>query len=160
MSHAIHSRKSHSMDLRRIVEEVEERKRDHYALVAPPRTRNSSGSASLTASILETVRDRMLREDPGADTSAIDDVIEPVRSSPPPLAPAAKFAGEPAVVTIAREAARIEEKHAKASAARSRKPRDDFLARYLVMSEEFEKRYKAKGWTDTVRKKCSSELRR
>jgi hypothetical protein len=147
------------MDLRRIVEEVEERKREQLAYAPPPRARPAGGaSGGLRASILETVRDRMLREDPSADVSSLNQVIEPARSTPPPSAPHAKFAAEPAAATIAREAARSVEQAAPAH-GHSRKTRDDFLARYLVMSEEFEKRYKVKGWTDTVRKKCSSGLR-
>lgn len=146
------------MDLRRIVEEVEERKREEYAYAPAPKPRAPGGSGGLTASILETVRDRMLREDPSADVSSLSHVIEPAHSTPPPAAPHAKLAGEPAAVTIAREAARSVAE-TKAAPAGARKPRDDFLARYLVMSEEFEKRYKLKGWTDTVRKKCSSNLR-
>lgn len=149
------------MDLRRIVEEVEERKKLDYALAPPPprpRT-HAGGGAGVTASILETVRDRMLREDPRADVRAIDEIIEPERATPPPSAPPAKLAAEPLVVTIAREAQRAADKPAREN-ARARKTRDDFLARYLVMSEEFEKRYKLKGWAELVRKKCSSELRR
>jgi hypothetical protein len=145
------------MDLRRIVEEVEERKREQYAYAPPPRPR-PSGGGGLSASLLETVRDRMLREDPTADVTSLNQVIEPARSSPPPSAPLAKLEGEPAVATIAREAARAAVKPAPAP-AHPRKAKDDFLARYLVMSEEFEKRYKVKGWTDLARKKCSSELR-
>ena len=150
------------MDLRRIVEEVEERKREEYAFLPPAKARQSGGSVGgLTASILETVRDRMLREDPAADVSSLNHHIEPARSTPPPAAPPTKLAHEPAAATIAREAARVTAAVEKADAPRAgnRKTKDDFLARYLVMSEEFEKRYKLKGWTDTVRKKCSSGLR-
>lgn len=150
------------MDLRRIVEEVEERKREEYAYLpaAKPKA-NGASVGGLTASILETVRDRMLREDPTADVSSLTHHIEPARSTPPPAAPPTKLAGEPAAATIAREAARVSADFGKAAPAgpTSRKVKDDFLARYLVMSEEFEKRYKAKGWTDTVRKKCSNGLR-
>lgn len=149
------------MDLRRIVEEVEERKREEYAYLpaAKPKTPTSSGGG-LRASILETVRDRMLREDPSADVSSLSHHIEPARSTPPPSAPPTKLAAEPAVATIAREAVRSAAAVQPAPAlSNSKKSRDDFLARYLVMSEEFEKRYKVKGWTDTVRKKCSSDLR-
>jgi hypothetical protein len=145
------------MDLRRIVEEVEERKREQYAYAPPPKPRSAGSSGGgLRASILETVRDRMLREDPTADVTSLNQVIEPARSSPPPFAPHAKLAGEPAVATIAREAARTA---ATTAPPHTRKAKDDFLARYLVMSEEFEKRYKVKGWTDLTRKKCSSDLR-
>jgi len=148
------------MDLRRIVEEVEERKREQYAYLPPAKPRPSSGGAGgLTTSLLESVRDRMLREDPTADVSHITQVIEPARSSPPPAAPHTKLAGEPAAATIAREAARAAAAKPTAAPAAPKKQRDDFLARYLVMSEEFEKRYKLRGWTDTVRKKCSSDLR-
>jgi hypothetical protein len=147
------------MDLRRIVEEVEERKREEYALLAPPKPRPKPASGSgVTASILEHVRDRMLREDPGADVRAINEVIEPESSTPAPPAPSARLAAEPFVAVVARQAARGTTRAAK-GAQTSRKPRDDFLARYLVMSEEFQKRYKVKGWTDLVRKKCSSGLR-
>jgi hypothetical protein len=146
------------MDLRRIVEEVEERKREQYAYAPPPKPRAPGASGGLRASILETVRDRMLREDPTADVTSLTQVIEPARSSPPPSAPHTKLAGEPAVATIAREAARTAAK-AEHPAPHARKTKDDFLARYLVMSEEFEKRYKVKGWTDLARKKCSSDLR-
>lgn len=147
------------MDLRRIVQEVEERKREQYAYAPPPKPRAAGSSGGgLRASILETVRDRMLREDPTADVTSLNQIIEPARSSPPPSAPHAKLEGEPAVATIAREAARAAAKTAHA-AAHPRKAKDDFLARYLVMSEEFEKRYKVKGWTDLARKKCSSDLR-
>lgn len=149
------------MDLRRIVEEVEERKREEYAYAAGPKPKASSpgGGGGFTASILETVRDRMLREDPTADVRSISQVIEPAAATAPPKAPHARLAAEPAVATIAREAAKTAHKVEHAPAA-ERKPRDDFLARYLVMSEEFQKRYKVKGWTELVRKKCSSELRR
>lgn len=148
------------MDLRRIVEEVEERKREEYAYTAAPRPKAAgSTGGGITASILETVRDRMLRENPGADVRAFNEVIEPTAAVTPPHAPHAKLSGEPAVVTIAREAAKSNHRVEQA-AAFERKPRDDFLARYLVMSEEFQKRYKVKGWTELVRKKCSSELRR
>ena len=150
------------MDLRRIVEEVEQRKREEYAFLPPPKARAPGSIAGgLTASILETVRDRMLREDPTADVSTLNHHIEPARSTPPPSAPPTKLAHEPAVATIAREAARVSSavEHAAAPKASSHKGKDDFLARYLVMSEEFEKRYKVKGWTDHVRKKCSSGLR-
>lgn len=149
------------MDLRQIVEEVEERKKLEYALAPPaPRAKpHAGGGGGATTSILETVRDRMLREDPRADVRAIDEVIEPERATPPPSAPPTKLAAEPAAVTIAREAQRAADKPAREN-ARARKTRDDFLARYLVMSAEFEKRYKLKGWTELVRKKCSSELRR
>jgi hypothetical protein len=100
------------MDLRRIVEEVEERRRQDYAMA-------------------------------------------------PPAAPRANFRGEGTAASIAREAVRAEHAaHAPARGTpRAKGAREDFLARYLVMSEEFERRYKAKGWTNLVRKKCSSELR-
>ncbi len=150
------------MDLRRIVEEVEERRRLDYARAPPsPARPSASGGSGVTASILETVRDRMLREDPGADVSAILDVLEPERATPPPAAPRAKFKVDGTAAAIAREATR-REPTARAplhGAAAARAPRGDFLARYLVMSEEFERRYKAKGWTNLVRKKCSSDLR-
>jgi hypothetical protein len=147
------------MDLRRIVEEVEERKREEYALLAPPKPRPKAAQGSgVTASILEHVRDRMLREDPGADVRAINEVIEPESSTPAPSAPTARLTAEPFAAALARQAARDAKKAPKAAQS-SRRARDDFLARYLVMSEEFQKRYKVKGWTDLVRKKCSSELR-
>lgn len=150
------------MDLRRIVEEVEERRRQDYAMAPPPAARPSAaGGGGVTASILETVRDRMLREDPGADVSSFTEILEPERATPPPAAPRAKFKAEGTAAAIAREAARAETaaRTPERGAARARAARDDFLARYLVMSEEFERRYKAKGWTNLVRKKCSSGLR-
>jgi hypothetical protein len=153
------------MDLRRIVEEVEERRREHYAMApphAPPRAPTVQGGGA-TASILETVRDRMLREDPRADVAHLNAIIEPDASTPPPQAPRTKLAAEPVALTVAREADKVTDRaRAKETgdAARRRAPRDDFLSRYLVLSEEFERRYKVKGWTNLVRKKCSSELRR
>src|SRR5947209_3155131 len=136
LTYGTHSRKPHSMDLRRIVAEVEERKRQEYALIAPPRAApRPAGSSGVRASILETVRERMLREDPGADVSGFNAVIEPARATPPPEAPPTTLAAEPAVVTIAREAPRAAAKEAHAAPPRALKAREDFLARYLVMSE-------------------------
>jgi len=150
------------MDLRRIVEEVEERRRQDYAMAPPAAARPpAAAGGGVTASILETVRDRMLREDPSADVSSLIDVLEPARATPPPAAPRAKLKAEGTAAAIAREAARAEltARPAPRGAARKGAARDDFLARYLLMSEEFERRYKAKGWTNLVRKRCSSGLR-
>lgn len=155
------------MDLRRIVEEVQERRRQDLAMAAPATTRTSLAGLGATGSILKTVRDRMLREDPGADVSAISNVLEPESSTPPPQAPRARFKAEGTAASIAHEAARAQHAAHAADAAHAaargapgpKATRDDFLSRYLVLSEEFERRYKAKGWTDLVRKKCSSQLR-
>jgi hypothetical protein len=143
------------MDLRRIVDEVEARKQEELAYTTPARPKHGAAvPAGVAASILHSVRDRMLRENPGADVGAITEVIEPdravVRSEPP----RAKVAHEPAAAAIARVGHKTE--HAPALKA---KPKDDFLARYLVLSEEFERRFAVKGWTDLVRKKCSADLR-
>ena len=65
-------------------------------------------------------------------------------------------------IKSAPPSAKAVEEHApptphKRAAARTK---DDFLARYLDMSAEFEARFKVKGWTDLVRKKCSAQLRK
>ena len=51
------------MDLRKIVEEVEHRKREDYALLAPERpTSLPTNTRGIAGSILHSVRERMLRE--------------------------------------------------------------------------------------------------
>jgi hypothetical protein len=141
------------MDLRKIVEEVEHRKREEYALYAPQQPKAPPARASgATSSILHSVRDRMLRENPAADVAAITQVIEPNRAVEHESAP------ESAVVAIAREAARTSA-HEKPMEPRHARMKDDFLARYLLMSEEFERRFGVKGWTELVRKRSSAGLR-
>ena len=143
------------MDLKRIVDEVQARKQEELAYTAPARPKQGTAvPAGVAASILHSVRDRMLREDPGADVGAITQVIEPDRAIVRGEPPRAQVAHEPAAAVIAREGRKAE--HAPASNAKSK---DDFLARYLVLSEEFERRFAVKGWTDLVRKKCSANLR-
>lgn len=143
------------MDLKRIVDEVQARKEEELAYAAPSAPKQGRAvPAGVAASILHSVRDRMLREDPGADVGSITEVIEPDRAMVRGEPPRAKVAHEPAAAAIAREGRKTE--HATGAKAKSK---DDFLARYLVLSEEFERRFGVKGWTDLVRKKCSAGLR-
>jgi len=147
------------MDLRKIVEEVEHRKREEYALFVKPAHKSGhprgGGAAS---SILHSVRDRMLRENPTANVSSISEVIEPSRPADPAPTVMVRAASESTVVAIAREAARTNAQE-KPAETRHARMKDDFLARYLLMSEEFERRYGAKGWTELVRKRSSASLR-
>jgi len=147
------------MDLRKIVEEVEHRKREEYALYARPAPKTGPARASGAAgSILHSVRDRMLRENPTADVASITEVIEPDRAGEHAPTVAVRAASESTVVAIAREAARTSEEGRPTEAPHARM-KDDFLARYLLMSEEFERRFGVKGWTELVRKRSSAGLR-
>ena len=133
------------MDLRKIVEEIELRKREHLALVTPPRTTHMTPQPTgLAASLLQVARERMERESPGSSASVT--LIEPDVAHPKASAPTAKAVDEHAPHPPHKRAAG--------------RTKDDFLARYLDMSAEFETRFKVKGWTDLVRKKCSAQLRK
>jgi hypothetical protein len=78
------------MDLRRIVDEVEERRRDELALVgAAESERRLSTGAGASGSLLVAVRERMLAEDPEADVASIDTVLEQDRVESPLPAPEA-----------------------------------------------------------------------
>jgi hypothetical protein len=147
------------MDLRKIVEEVEQRKRDEYSLTTPAPAKPSPMERSGTAgSILESVRERMLRENPGADVGSLSQVIAPDHAVHHLHAAGARAEPPHSVVAIAREASKMKSDPNQAPSQRAR-DKDDFLARYLLMSQEFESRYGAKGWTELVRKQSSSRIR-
>jgi hypothetical protein len=144
------------MDLRRIVQEVEARKHEQLARAAPPRPKEGAAPAGgVAASILLSVRDRMLREDPQANVASLTQVIEPDRAVARADPPATRVAAERMDVPSPRQAVA-----APAPSPQPSKGKDDFLPRYLLMSAEFERRYALKGWTELVRKKCSAQLRR
>ncbi len=136
------------MDLRRIVEDVEERRRDELALVGPtdPKPRPSSGPGA-AGSLLLAVRERMLAEDPEADVAGIDNVLEPDRVEPFLPAPGAKRAG--------RKRHGHHAGRAKSHAPEPSAEADIFLDSYLEMSVVFEERFGIQGWADFVAKKTA-----
>ncbi len=143
MVYSTGARRTHSMDLRRIVEEVEERKRYELSLVRPaepsPGPPTQGGGAA--GSLLVAVRDRMLAEDPEADVAHIEEAL----GNAPPADAAEAPEGAPAKRATARANMRAQEAS-----------QDDFLSRYLELSVEFEARYGIKGWADFVAKKTES----
>lgn len=135
--------RKHSMDLRRIVSEVKERKRYEQALAGPPedgpRPSNGGGAAG---SLLVAVRERMLAENPEADVGQIDAALEPDSATPPEVAP--EHATPPAGLTRTEGTATTG---------------GDFIERYLEMSVEFEERFGISGWADFVAKKTEGNGR-
>jgi len=153
MAYSAGASRSHSMDLRRIVDEVEQRKRYELALAGPPaREARPAQGGGAAGALLLAVRERMLAENPEADVGQIDAVIEPDRPAPPAPAPATAAARTP--VAEPRAAAKVR------TARATRDDGDDFLDRYLEMSVEFEERYGVRGWADFVAKKTDAPARR
>ncbi|HEX9709139.1 MAG TPA: hypothetical protein VGB42_04130 [Candidatus Thermoplasmatota archaeon] len=153
MAYSAGASRSHSMDLRRIVDEVEQRKRYELALAGPPaREARPAQGGGAAGALLLAVRERMLAENPEADVGQIDAVIEPDRRVPPAPAPAAAAARKPDAGK--RASAKPHEARPTPDGA------DDFLDRYLKMSVEFEERYGARGWADFVAKKTDGPARR
>jgi hypothetical protein len=127
------------MDLRRIVEEVEERKRYELSLVGAGdgAARVSPAGAGAAGSLLVAVRHRMLSENPEADVAGIDQALQGPAAAPPQ-----------------------DDNGTSAPRARVRAPPgDDFIERYLEMSVEFEERFGVKGWADFVAKKTVGHRR-